>query len=89
MRFPSDVGIDPEKLQSDKSKYFKDFRLLIESGISPENLVPEISKNFRELLLQLDFGREPLRYELNPRSRVCKLGRSRMLFLSFPYKLQP
>ena len=61
----------------------------IESGISPENLIIERSKNFSEVLLQLDFGRDPLRDGLSLRSRVCKLGRSRMLFSSFPRKKQP
>ena len=60
MRLPSDIGIDPVKLQYWRFKRFKDFRLPIESGNSPENLIPDRSKNFRELLLlQLEFGREP------------------------------
>ena len=58
VRLPSDVGIDPVKLQLSRAKTFKDFRLPIESGNSPEKLISERSKNFKELLLQLDFGRE-------------------------------
>lgn len=77
MRLPSDVGIDPVKLQSLRAKTFKDFRLPIESGNSPKKLISEKSKNFRVLLLQLNFGRELSRYSFSPRWRVCILGRQR------------
>ena len=83
-RLPIESRNSPENLVSER---FKCFKLSIDSGNSPEKLVEERAKNFRELLLQLHFGREPKsRLELNPRSRVCILGRQRMLFSSFPYK---
>ena len=50
MRFPSDVGISPMKLQLKGFKCFKDFRLPIESINSPEKNISKKSKNFRKLL---------------------------------------
>ena len=53
VRFPSDVGISPMKLQLKRFKCFKDFRLPIESSNFPENNISKKSKNFRKLLPRL------------------------------------
>ena len=87
VRIPGHAGIDPVKLQPGRAKCFKDFKLPIELRNSLENILPERPKKFKELRLQLDFRREPSRFELPVRSRVCILGRQRMLFSSFPRKL--
>ena len=81
-----ELGNSLENFDQGSSKCSKDFKLTIELRNSLVNILPERAKNFRELQLQLDSRKEPSRFQLPARSRVCILGRKRMLFSSFPCK---
>ncbi|KAJ0691492.1 hypothetical protein HanPI659440_Chr15g0575651 [Helianthus annuus] len=82
-----DSGIFPLNLLPIRSIVDKFFRFPIDSGIPPEKLV-WLSTKLRSDPFTGKSGKEPLRFQLADKSRICKLCSWRTFSGNVPIKLQ-